>query len=213
MIDVLRRKPVRVQGTVIDAAAGAGTLQQLTRTVDDAAQIPWIAHRALRNDWAPLAIALDRVTDGAPTSRQVMFWSIVCSEPWARWDPAREAAVSRGTFLAERQAANRRFATAACAAMPKAPQPAWSSRRPRSDKPILFVVGGADPQDPPSSVAGAGRTLPNSRIVVVPSAGHTAVQLGCLPSVAQRFVERGTARGLDTRCAARYAPPAFVLDP
>jgi pimeloyl-ACP methyl ester carboxylesterase len=213
MIDALRRKPVRVQGTVIDAAAGAGTLQQLTRTVDDAAQIPWIAHRALRNDWAPLAIALDRVTDGAPTSRQVMFWSIVCSEPWARWDPAREAAVSRGTFLAERQAANRRFATAACAAMPKAPQPAWSSRRPRSDKPILFVVGGADPQDPPSSVAGAGRTLPNSRIVVVPSAGHTAVQLGCMPSVAQRFVERGTARGLDTRCAARYAPPAFVLDP
>lgn len=213
MIAKLRRKPVRMQGTVIDAAAAAGTLQALTRTTDDAAQIPWIAHRARLNDWVPLAIALDRVADGAPTSRQVMFWSIVCSEPWARWNPAREAAASRGTYLAERQAVNRRAVTATCAAMPKASQPAWSSRRPGSDKPILFVVGGADPQDPLSSVAGADRTLPNSRIVVVPSAGHTAVQLGCMPSVAQRFVERGTARGLDTRCAARYRPPPFVISP
>jgi pimeloyl-ACP methyl ester carboxylesterase len=213
MIDALRRKPVRVQGTVLDAATAAGTLQALTRTPDDAAQIPWIAHRARLGDWVPLAIALDRVDQGAPSSRQVMFWSIVCNEPWARWRPAREAALSRGTYLAERQAVNRLVFATACAAMPKAPQPAWSGRRPRSDKPILFVVGGADPQDPPSSVAGARRTLPNSRTVVVPAAGHTAVQLGCMPSLAQRFVERGSARGLDTSCAARYVPPPFVLEP
>jgi pimeloyl-ACP methyl ester carboxylesterase len=213
MIDVLRRKPVRVQGTVIDAATAAGTLQTLTQTPDRAAEIPWIAHRARRGDWVPLAIALDRVGDGAPFPRQVMFWSIACNEPWARWRPAREAAISRRTYLAERQAVNRGVVVAACSAVPKAPQPAWSRARPRSDKPVLFVVGGADPQDPPSNVAGAARTLPNSRTVVVPAGGHVVAQLGCVPSVVRRFIERGTAHGLDSSCAARYAPPPFVIDP
>jgi hypothetical protein len=76
---------------------------------------------------------------------------------------------------------------------------------------VLFVVGGNDPQDPLSHVAGARRELPNSRTVVVPAAGHTAVQLGCMPRVAQAFVERGTAAGLDARCVARYTPPPFVV--
>ena len=90
-------------------------------------------------------------------------------------------------------------------------QPAWTSARIRSDAPVLFVVGGNDPQDPLAHVAGARRQLPNSRILVVPAAGHTAVQLGCMPRVAQQFVERGNATRLDTRCLARYRPPPFFI--
>jgi hypothetical protein len=30
------------------------------------------------------------------------------------------------------------------------------------------------------------------------------------PRLARQFIERGTAAGLDTRCASRYRPPPFV---
>jgi hypothetical protein len=45
----------------------------------------------------------------------------------------------------------------------------------------------------------------------VPNAGHGALQLGCTARLAQQFIERGTAEGLDTRCLARYTPPPFVV--
>ena len=83
--------------------------------------------------------------------------------------------------------------------------------RVRSDVPVLLIVGGSDPQDPLANVRGARAAMPASRTVVVPHAGHGALQLGCLPRVAQQFVERGTAAGLDTRCVGRYAPPPFVI--
>jgi pimeloyl-ACP methyl ester carboxylesterase len=211
VVAALRKKPVRVQGMRIDAATAAGLLQSLTLTPSGAAEIPWIAHRARTGDWVPFLLALDRLGDGAQSSRLVMYMSIVCNEPWARWRPARVAAASRGTFFAERATKNAQAVAAGCSVVPKVPQPAWSRSRVRSSAPVLFVVGGNDPQDPLSHVAGARRELPNSRTVVVPAAGHTAVQLGCMPRVAQAFVERGTAAGLDARCVARYTPPPFVV--
>ena len=140
-----------------------------------------------------------------------MYWSIVCNEPWARWNPARTRAASRGTYLAERSTLDAQRVAAVCSVWPKAPQPAWSKARVRSDVPVLLIVGGSDPQDPLANVRGARAAMPASRTVVVPHAGHGALQLGCLPRVAQQFVERGTAAGLDTRCVGRYAPPPFVI--
>jgi pimeloyl-ACP methyl ester carboxylesterase len=210
VIAALRRKPVRTRGLVIDAPTAADTIQSLSRSPASAAQIPWLAHRARVRDWGPLARAVRRVRAGAGTP-QVMYWSIVCNEPWARRSPARSAAASRGTYLAELTAMESRVTAAACSVVPRAEQPAWSNARVLSAKPVLFVVGGADPQDPVSNVAGAIRELPNSLIVVVPGGGHGSVQLGCMPLIAQRFIERGTATGLDTGCIRRYRPPAFLL--
>jgi pimeloyl-ACP methyl ester carboxylesterase len=211
MMTSLRRAPVRVDGTVIGPAQAAGTIQWLTRTPAGAARIPWIAHRAVVGDWDPLVLAMDEAGTGAAETRQLMYWSIVCNEPWARRDPARTRAASRGTYLAERAAADAALAAVVCSAMPKAAQPAWSKARIRSDVPVLLVVGGDDPQDPLANVRDASRELPASRTIVVPHAGHVALQLGCTARVAQQFVARGTADGLDTRCVARYAPPPFVV--
>jgi len=95
--------------------------------------------------------------------------------------------------------------------MPKAGQPEWAKPRVRSEVPVLLVVGGNDPQDPLSNVRDARRELPASRTIVVPNAGHGALQLGCTARLTQQFIERGTAEGLDTRCLARYTPPPFVV--
>jgi pimeloyl-ACP methyl ester carboxylesterase len=211
VIAALRRKPVRAEGMLIDAATAAGALQALSRSPDGAAQIPWVAHRARVRDWIPLMLAIDERGGGGISTRLVMFWSIVCNERWARWSPERSAADSRGTYLAERTALDARLVAAACSAVPKHDQPPWTMARIRSDKPVLFVVGGSDPQDPVSHVRGATRELPSSRTLVVPSAGHGSVQVGCVPRIAQLFIERGSGAGLDTSCVARYRPPPFVV--
>jgi pimeloyl-ACP methyl ester carboxylesterase len=138
-----------------------------------------------------------------------MYWSIVCN--WARRDPGRTVAASRGTYLAEATGLATRLVAAACSAVPKRPQPSWSKARVRSDKPALILVGGADPQDPLSNAAHAGRELPNSRTVVVSAGGHGSIRLGCTSPVAQRLIDMGTAAGLDARCVLRYRPPPFVL--
>ena len=132
-------------------------------------------------------------------------------EVWARLDPSRATRAGRGTYLSEWTATYAQRRQAICPAFPKSPQPAWTRSRVRSDVPVLIIVGGADPQDPPANVAHARRELPNSLTVVVPHGGHGSIQLGCMPEVAARFVENGTAVGLDTRCVARYRPPAFVV--
>ena len=137
--------------------------------------------------------------------------SIVCNEPWASWHTARAAAAARGTYLAERNALDARLVAATCSAVPRAPQPDWTRARARSDAPVLFVVGGSDPQDPLANVREAVRELPNSRTVVVPAGGHGTVQLGCMPRIARAFVERGGAAGIDTTCVSRYTPPRFVI--
>ena len=211
MMATLRKAPVRALGVVIRPAEAAGTLHTLSRTPDGAARIPWIAHRAVKGDWSPLVLTMDEQGTGGTPTRQLMFWSIVCSEPWARRNPARTEVASRATYLAERTALDARLASGVCSAWPKAPQPAWSKARVRSDVPVLLLVGGDDPQDPLANVRGASAAMPNSRTVVVPHAGHGVLQLGCLARLAQQFVERGTAAGLDTRCAASYTPPAFVI--
>ena len=211
MMATLRKGPVRALGVVIGPAQAAGTLHTLTRSPEGATRIPWIAHRAAKGDWSPLVLSMDEHGTGGVETRQLMFWSIVCNEPWARWSLARTRAASRGTYLAERTALDAGLASAVCSVWPKAPQPAWSKERVRTDVPVLLIVGGNDPQDPLANVRDARRAMPNSRTVVVPHAGHGAVQLGCMSQLANQFVERGTAAGLDTRCAARYTPPAFVI--
>ena len=142
-MEALRRRPVRLQGTLIDAASMAGALHRLTLS-SDAVQIPWISHRARVGDFVPLALTIDRLGPGALSlaTRQVMFWSIICNEPWARWNPTRAARASRGTYLAERAAMDARLVSAACSVVPKVEQPAWSRARVSSDKPVLLVVGG-----------------------------------------------------------------------
>jgi len=210
MMRALRRTPVRDNDTVIDAASAAETLQALSRSPEGAARIPWIAHRARAGDWTPLELSMDELGGGTET-RRLMYWSIVCNEPWARWNPARTRLAARGTYLAERTAADAALAAIVCSAMPKAAQPAWSKARVRADVPVLLVVGGDDPQDPLANVRDARRELPASRTLVVPHAGHGSLQLGCTARIAQAFVARGTAEGLDTRCVARYTPPPFVV--
>ena len=53
---------------------------------------------------------------------------------------------------------------------------------------IQFALNGSDyPQDPPRSVAGASRELPNAVAATVPGQGHTVGNLGCMPGITGRW--------------------------
>ena len=67
-----------------------------------------------------------------------------------------------------------------------------------SSAPALLLAGSADPLDPPANVSGWRAAFPNGRLVTVPGLAHGVVAYGCLRLLVARFVDEGSARGLDT---------------
>ncbi len=214
LIDSLNEAAVEVNvagaGIVkLNGDAVAGTVQNLTRTVDGAANVPRDIAHAVRGDYQPIARAF--VSVGGSPSLLAMFYSIECNEPWAAWDAARSAADAEGTYLAHSHAAETAVQALVCGVFPHRTESPADWRNPRSDVPALVLVGGADPQDPIGNIAAIRQTMPRARILVAPGYGHGVGQIPCLAALTARFLERGTASGLDTRCVRRISPPAFQV--
>ena len=176
------------------------------------AAIPSLVHAAYEGDWARLLQASG--SSSSTTSADgplVMSLMIRCSEAWARFDPAETARSGTGSYLVGAEVAEARSQAALCSVLPAGVVPANDAKAMRSDVPALFVVGEADPQDPPANIADAPKDLPNSLTVVVPGQAHTVGHLGCMPAVISSFIEAGTTAGLDVSCVATGVPlPPFV---
>lgn len=213
----LARKPQTVKvgslGTVrMTRELAATVVQQLSRTPEGAAEVPLAAHQGARGDLAVLARAYKtQVAPQQDAAGLVMFWSIVCSEPWARFSEAEATRSGQGSYLAPTRIADAKSFATVCANVPRGVVPADAGMRVRSNVPVLVLVGGADPQDPIGNVAGVEQAMPNARVVVARGIGHGAVQHGCIPALANRFLARGTAAGLDAACTARIPLPPFAL--
>jgi hypothetical protein len=61
----------------------------------------------------------------------------------------------------------------------------------RSNVPIVFVNGTADPTDPPANVAAAPATMPNALLVSVPGGSHEVGPTGCIPARSAAFILAG----------------------
>jgi TAP-like protein len=181
----------------------AGVVQQMTLSSEAAAAIPLVVSRAARGDRELLSMY---VASGGLT-RSVMFWAIWCNEPWVGLD----AHGPWHTYLDGWTTAALAQYRAVCSYFPRRVENPSDWKRPRSSVPLLALVGGADPQDPVENLAGLRRAMPASRIIVVPGQGHTIGQYGCLGELVARFIDRGSARTLDTRCTRGARPPAFAL--
>jgi pimeloyl-ACP methyl ester carboxylesterase len=77
--------------------------------------------------------------------------------------------------------------------------------------PALLLAGGADPLDPVANLRGRRRLFPHGRLVVVPGAGHGTIDYPCVQELVARFVDRGTAAGLDASCARHVTLPPFMI--
>ena len=207
----LDRKPARFAGRSIRRDDVATTIQLLSRRPETAAHIPSLLRRAARDGVVSIIPAMRRLAPDSPPSPQLMSWAIMCSEPWARSEPAETARLGRGTYLGPTMVRAARSTAALCSTMPPFEPVPGAERRVSSAVPTLVVVGAQDPQDPLENVAGVRDVMPNARVVVVRGAGHGAVNHGCTADLANAFVLRGSAAGLDTRCTARAPLTPFVV--
>jgi len=207
----LDRKPASFRGVRVTRDDFADAIQNLSRQPDTAAAIPLVLRIAARDGVARAAAAAQASGPTGDPQPQVMQWAIKCMEPWARYDLAEAKRLGAGSYLGPTMLRAARFAAATCSAMPPFDDVPGADRRVPSAVPAVVVVGGQDPQDPLANVAGITAVMPNARVMVVRGAGHGAVNHGCAERLVDTFVQRGTAAGLDIRCAWKAPLTPFLL--
>jgi pimeloyl-ACP methyl ester carboxylesterase len=209
---ILARPPRRVAvqaGTfLLGRDELAWTVAALSASPEGAAQIPYLVDAAAHGDYVPLGRAYaDEVGPNLDArARLAMVWVILCSEPWAKLEPA----ATGGGYLAAAAVDRARLFGRACRVVPKGRVPANAASPAVARTPVLLLAGGDDPLDPVANLRGWRRVFPNGRLVVVPGAGHGVIGDGCVSTLVARFVARGSAAGLDTACVREFALPPFV---
>src|SRR6476469_2608498 len=174
----------------------AWTVDWLSETAENAALIPSAVNTAAHGDYTPLATTYAYrlgCTDLEALARLVPFWVILCSEPWAAFDPAATARAGRGSYLAEAAVARARLFRRACAVVPKGRIPTDAAARRVLPMPTLLLAGGADPLDPGANLRGWRRLFPRGHLAVVPGAGHGTLEYACVQTLIARFVEHPAA--------------------
>ncbi|HZQ49864.1 MAG TPA: alpha/beta hydrolase [Candidatus Dormibacteraeota bacterium] len=214
----LAAKPVKTDVTdpegnpiVFTPDVFAGTLHSLL-VGSESGSIPWLIHQASTGDLLSAAVALSRYL-GTPGARTLMMQvEILCSEAWARNDPANIAATGKGSYmLANQLSIAAKYATA-CRYAPPGYVSADDAQPVSTTAPVLLLNGSDDPQDPPANVAGYETLMPNALLVVAPGQGHTVAHIGCLPKVVVRFFDSGqTDPEYAQTCTASMSPPEFRL--
>jgi pimeloyl-ACP methyl ester carboxylesterase len=79
----------------------------------------------------------------------------------------------------------------------------------KSDRPVLILSGSADPVTPPQYAQRAAQGFSNKVQITLEGQGHGQLATGCVPRVMARFLELGTATGLDSSCTRSIAADPF----
>jgi pimeloyl-ACP methyl ester carboxylesterase len=191
----------------------AWTVDWLSETAEDAAIIPFALDAAAHGDYTTLAATYAAQLGGPNLDRRarlVPFWVILCSEPWAAFDPATTARAGRGSYLAQAAVARARLFRRACRVVSKGRVPPDADRPRVVRAPALLLAGSADPLDPTANLRGWRRLFPHGRLIDVPGAGHGTIEYPCLQKLVAQFVDRGNPTGLNPACTRHLSLPPFV---
>jgi pimeloyl-ACP methyl ester carboxylesterase len=196
---------------VADLVGTGSSLHAALLTGDGAAKVPLAIHLASEGRWDLASQLVPPVPGGGAMS--VMAAEILCSEAWARFDPAEVARLGAGSYALPMEVARAKAQLAVCRHMPMGVIPADDAASVQTTIPILWLTGDGDPQDPAANLTNVPSQQRNARIVVMPVQEHVVGHLGCGPAVIAAFVDAGTADGLDTACVAAGAAltPTFSL--
>lgn len=175
-------------------------------------EIPLLLHRAAAGDFGALGqTAYDIANALLLSSPDGLYLSVTCAEDVAFVDRQKAERLAAGTFVGDFRL---RQQLAACAEWPAAKLPASFLEPVRSEVPVLILSGDNDPGTPLAWAEEVARTLPKSRIFVVPGGTHTFYGLEgveCIDRVTADFVNRGTAEGLDVEgCRKMIRRPPFA---
>jgi pimeloyl-ACP methyl ester carboxylesterase len=206
LVRAWNRTPVRLGRRVTMSGDDlAGVVQTMLLDPEEAASVPLlVAHAAVR-DFA----LLEQQGRPGEFTREAMFWSIWCNEPWV----GLAAHGPWGTVFDGYATSALRGYRAVCSVLPKRAEPADAWQAPRSAVPLLALVGGADPQDPAANLPELREHFTNARTIVVPGYGHAVARYGCLAGLASIFIDKAGVSGLDLRCVHAIEPVPFARSP
>ncbi|MGH8258493.1 MAG: alpha/beta hydrolase, partial [Steroidobacteraceae bacterium] len=75
--------------------------------------------------------------------------------------------------------------------------------------PLMLLSGTDDPVTPPANAREVARGFPDHVLIDVDGMGHGQLAVPCVDRLMARFIERGTATGLDVSCVQRAKPFPF----
>jgi pimeloyl-ACP methyl ester carboxylesterase len=133
--------------------------------------------------------------------------SVVCAEDVPFYDTraidrARLAATFMGTAQLD-------ALTLICRIWPRGPVDADLHAPLHSEVPALLLSGGDDPVTPPANAVSAARGLSHALSLVLPGFGHGQLTAPCMDRLLARFLELGSAGGLDSSCTRNAHPMPF----
>ena len=186
-----------------------GAVRLLNYSSLSTALLPLYIDRAAKGDYVPLAAQLLMLT--AHLDREVAYGmnaAVVCSEDVPAGAHVDRAALAR-TYLGTSQLDG---LEALCSGWPPGRVDPDLFAPLASQVPALMLSGEADPVTPPASAARAAEGFRDVLQVVVAGQGHGQIGLPCAGRLIAKFLDLGTARGLDPGCLAKALPVPFVID-
>lgn len=170
--------------------------------------LPLVVDKALQGDWAPLFAMGDLGKNGMTQSVHfLLHYSIVCNEDWPQWkdkvaDPQTTQLLMEDSFLRDHRRICPLFVS-------DRPAPKSYFEPIRSDKPVLFLSGDADPVTPPEWVEKIQPNFPNSLDITVPFTGHNTIDTRCIQDIVNHFLDDPDPLAVDTECVQNTRPPYF----
>ncbi|HEY6802824.1 MAG TPA: alpha/beta hydrolase [Pyrinomonadaceae bacterium] len=195
------------QKVTVTRDAFADSIRQLLYVPAAAAALPAMIHIGAGGDLGPLVgTAFQVMSQIDSLIARGMQFSVVCAEdtPFITEDDIKTT--SANSFYGD---ARVRPTIQACAEWPKAKVPASFLDPVKSDKPVLLVSGALDPVTPPWLAREVAKTLPNSKLVIIPNATHSSYE--CVENFIADYIDKGTTQGLDTSCADKIQRPPFTI--
>jgi pimeloyl-ACP methyl ester carboxylesterase len=175
-------------------------------------RLPLFLHTAAAGNYTPLAqAALFYRQNLVATGATGMYLSVTCAEDVPLIAPGAGERNAANTFLGDYRLRQQR---AACAEWPRGVIPRDYTSIVRSRVPALILTGQWDPVTPPRYGSVLAKNLKNSVHLVIPSGGHGFggdENLSCIDSIMLDFLDRGSAKGLDTSCVRTIHRKGFQL--
>ncbi len=177
-----------------------------------ASRMPLVIHLAASDNFVPLAeAALFYRQQIVASGSNGMYLSVTCAEdlPWIKKGEGERNGAN--TFLGDYRLRQQRHA---CNLWPRAELAKEYAEPTRANVPALILTGQWDPVTPPLYGDIAAKHLPNGLHIVVPHGGHGfggLEGLDCINKLVADFVNRGSAKGLDTTCVNSIRRRGFQL--
>jgi pimeloyl-ACP methyl ester carboxylesterase len=206
-VDLIRPSDKQKQSVLIYRDSFTDRVKLMLYNTRGASYLPVVIHKAFQNDFVPFESAAILTNPGGGIARG-MYFTVTCSEG-ARFitdeDLTRETA---STFIGDYHA---RVHREACNDWPRGDIPANYIEPVKSNAPVLMIVGEVDGASGPWFPEAAIKSLPNGRLIKIRYYGH---QFGdpCTKSIFSKFIENGSAVGIDASCTEAIRRPPFPAE-